>query len=692
MTPALPAPTPAPSGPRPGLRVPPWLLALPLALPLAGGAAPAAAGDAEQATHGDQAATPQRSFEATEGGVTLRQYQLGCLSQLTYLIVSQGEAAVVDPQRDVDHYLADAQALGAKVTRVLLTHTNADFVAGHTELRARTGATILISRESGSAFPHEALEDGQRVRVGAASLEAWATPGHTLDGVTFLVRPGGPEAPVRWILTGDTLFLGSIGRPDLVGGEVTPLLLAAKAFDSVARLKTLPDDVLVLPGHGAGSLCGAHLSPETVGTLGREKRTNPYLQPQSRAQFVSRVATGLPVAPAYFRHNVALNRAGPPVIERGGDLPALLDPAALPARTGEGAWVVDLRPAAAYAAGHLEGSVNIAVRGRLDTWTGIVVPFEAPLVLVGSDEEVAEAAFRFRRIGLDKVDGRLSPDPAAWRAAGLRVRTTRLVAPRELAERMAAGTEPVIVDVRTAEEAHDLRLGDYARVELPDWASLPRLLDPQAPVLFVCNSAYRSSMAVGLAERLGFTQVESLDGGLDAWLDAGLPVKGAAPLCGPAGCPKPALAPATAAPFLPEPIAPRALAQGLADDPRAYAVLDLRPAWQVEQGQVPGSERVEPADLEARVRGLAPGVRVVLVDRDGTLAYAYAGRLGAQLNDPTRALRVLEGGLARFHREVTLQAPAAAGAAPAPSPAPAPPSPPASPAGPAPVRKRPAGC
>lgn len=671
--------------------------------------APAAeAGDAEAAVHGDTAAAPQRSFEERVEGVLLRQYQLGCLSQLTYLIVAGPEAAVVDPQRDVEHYLADAAALGAKVTRVLLTHTNADFVAGHTELAARTGATIHISGESGSSFPHQALADGDVLTLGGAVVEAWATPGHTLDSMTFLVRPAGRGTPVRWLLTGDTLFLGSIGRPDLVGGAITPMLLAGRAYDSLARLRTLPDDVRVLPAHGAGSLCGAHLSPETVGSLGREKASNPYLQPMSRAQFVARVASGLPVAPAYFRWNVELNRKGPPVLTQAPAAPPVLEPAALPDRLAAGAWVIDLRDAASYAQGHVEGAVNIAVRGRLDTWTGIVVPFEAPLVLVGSEAEVAEAAFRFRRIGLDTVAGRLAGGPAEWTAAGLRVRTTRLLTPAELQAQIAAGAEPVIVDVRTEEEAQEVRLGDYAQVPLPDWRDLGRLLDPAAPVLFVCNSAYRSSMAVGLAERLGFRDVQNLAGGLDAWLSARLPVAGhatrAGALCPEGRCPAPA-APGTvegAAPLLlPEPMEPQALAEALARQPEAYALLDLRPAWQFEQYHLPGAVRVEPAALLAHVRALAPGVRAVLLDRDGTLAALHAGALAAQLADPARALRVLSGGTARFHREVEQ----AHGPAPAPSPGPAPagapapasapspapaPAPAAAPA--APPRKRPAGC
>ncbi len=498
----------------------------------------ARAEDAEKATHGDEAATPQITHDVETNGVRVRQYQLGCLSQLTYLIVSKGEAAVIDPQRDVDHYLRDAKTLGAKVTHVFLTHTNADFVAGHTEL-ARGGAKVHIAKESGSKFPHDGLVDGSKVAVGDATFEAWATPGHTLDSMCLLLHVPGATPDPLYVFTGDTLFIGGIGRPDLMGGDATPMRLASAAYDSIAHLKTLPAATKVLPAHGAGSLCGAHLSPETVSTIGDERRGNPYLASMSRAQFVSRVVSGLPVAPAYFKFNARLNRDGPPVIEGAPAMPPGLSPAEFKTHLDGGAWAVDLRDAKAYAAGHVEGSVNVAIRGRLDTWTGIVIPFDARLLLVGSDDEVSEATFRFRRIGLDKVDGHLKGGVAAWKAAGLPVRTTELWSPERLMGAMRDGTEPILVDVRTASEVQDVRIGDYANLPLSDWDRFGHVLDPKAPVLFVCNSAYRSSMAVGLAERQGFASVASLDGGVDAWLTAKLPTKGTARIAGAAVCTTP---------------------------------------------------------------------------------------------------------------------------------------------------------
>jgi len=673
----------------------------------------ARAEDAEKAAHGDESATPQTTLDVETNGVRVRQYQLGCLSQLTYLIVSKGVAAVVDPQRDVAHYLRDAKALGATIRHVFLTHTNADFVAGHTEL-AHLGATIHMSKESGSKFAYEPLADGSKVTVGDATVEAWATPGHTFDCMVFLLRvPGAPTDPL-YAFTGDTLFIGGIGRPDLVGGDATPVRLASAAFDSLARLRTLPAATQVLPAHGAGSLCGAHLSADTVSTIGRERTTNPYLEPMSRAAFVSRVVSGLPVAPAYFAFNARMNRDGPPVLEGIPPNPPALAPAAFDARLTAGAWAIDLRSQTEYAAGHVAGSVNVSVRGRLDTWIGIVVPFEAGLLLVGSDDEVTEATFRLHRIGRDKLEGSLAGGIAAWKAASLPVRTTELWSPERLAGAMREEVEPIVVDVRTPSEVVDVRLGDYANLPLSEWEHFGRVLDPKAPVLFVCNSAYRSSMAIGLAERQGFTTIAALDGGLDAWLTAGLPTKGIAKIIGPEckgpvppGGAAPAGVPATATPavagpprapafLLPEAMTPAALAAGLLDQPAAYALLDVRAAWQFEEYHVPGAVRVDPEAIVEHVRTLDPALRVVVVDRDGTAAFAVAGMLGAAL--PGRSIRVLAEGTTGFWRDVEssrgavpptkAQAPSVPGAAPSSAPSPAPSAVPT----PAPKKKRPAGC
>jgi rhodanese-related sulfurtransferase/glyoxylase-like metal-dependent hydrolase (beta-lactamase superfamily II) len=630
--------------------------------------------DAERDTHADDASRPRVAFEDKGADHVLRQYQLGCLSQLSYLLVSGGVAAVVDPTRDVEHYVDDAKALGAEVKFVLLTHPHADFVAGHTELAHRAGAEVLIAAKAGAAFPHRALHDGDRVSVGSATIEAWETPGHTPNAMTFLVRVRGAKVDPAFALTGDTLFVGGIGRPDLL--DVPPAGLAAQAWESIHRLATLPEGTLVLPAHGAGSLCGAHLSPQTSSTIGAEKASNPYFAFPSKARFVAGLLSHQPVAPGYFAYNVAMNLAGPPLGQRTSALPEVVEPAALQRALADRGFVVDLRDQREYAGGHVAGAVNIALRGRLDTWTGIVVPVDAPIVLVGSDDEVREGAFRLRRIGYDQIAGRLRDGAAAWRAGGLDVRETKLVAPKDLFAAMSSGKEPLIVDVRTADEYADMRLGDVGNVPVTESARFAATFDRGTPVVMVCNSAYRSSMAVGLAERAGFTMVSSLDGGLDAWTEAGLPVIGRAAR---------AAAPAQQkiAVVLPEPVDAAFVRRVLADQPQGYAVVDVRPAWQFAEWHVPASTNVAPDALAAHLAALPADLRVVLVDRDGTLAFAVAGAVGG--NVPQRPLRVLVGGVQAYYAAAAFGTPVPAmpDARPAAaSPAQATP----------PVRKRSAGC
>ncbi len=645
---------------------------------------PALAQDAESATHVDTASTPQVSFEQRGDDWLLRQYQLGCLSHLSYLLAVGDTAAVIDPQRDVDHYIADATALGAKIRHVLLTHPHADFVAGHTELQQREGAQVHLSEVAHAEFVHHALRDGDRITIGPVSIEAWATPGHTTNTMTFLLRVPGVASDPAFALTGDTLFVGSIGRPDLL--DVPPAGLAAQSFHSIQRLKTLPDATLVLPAHGAGSLCGAHLSSDTTSTIGREKASNPYLQIRSEASFVANVISHQPVAPQYFAFNVELNRKGPPLVQRSVELPTRLEPAAVTELLGKGGWLVDLRDQQSYASSHLEGSVNVALRGRLDTWTGIVVPFEAPLVLVGNDEEVREGAFRLRRIGFDHLAGRIAADVAAWQAGGLKVRSSKLIAPKELFAAMQKGQEPMIVDVRTRDEYDDLRLGEVGNIPVTESERFAKVLTKDAAVVMVCNSAYRSSMAVGLAERLGFRDVASLDGGLDAWLDLGLPTVGRLTKAAPA-----AVQAATAGLALPEPVDPNLLAKVLLEQPASYAVIDVRPAWMFAEWHLPGATNVAIQDLAAHVSKLAPELRVVLVDRDGSLAFAVAGAL--MTRQPERVLRALLGGAQRYHREIVLGGSQGSSSSP---PMPNAPKPPATIPTPTPLpaapKKRSAGC
>jgi len=398
-----------------------------------------------------------------------------------------------------------------------------------------------------------------------------------------------------------------------------------------------------------------------------------------RARFVAKVVSGLPVAPQYFKHNVAMNRQGPPVLKWTDEVPPAKTPAEIAAAMKKGAWVLDLREKHDYAGGHIHGSINVGVRGRLDTWTGIVVPFDADLYLVGTEDNVKEATFRLRRIGYDRLEGHLAGGLDAWAKAGQPLVQSRLVSPAELAAQIEAGREPMIVDVRTEHEYHAHRLGDYANIPVNEYERLAKTLDKKRPMVLMCNSAYRSSMAVGLAEREGFVDVGSLDGGMHAWVDGGYPTTGhdVAHIAATA----PASAHSGAPMAMPEVVTATALSTSMMDAPRLYTVIDVRAPWQYAEYHLPGAMNVAPEAVAAQVRALPAASRVVIVDRDGTIAYSIAGAVLNELGADAPSVRVLSGGTAAYYQQVELMGgghgaamPASytPTAAPAPAPTPAP--------------------
>ncbi len=666
---------------------------------LSAAAAPGAMiADTESATHGDAAAAYQLVETYTYPGFSLIQLDLSVLSHYSYLLVSDGQALVVDPGRDVSAYLDAARKAQATIMGVFLTHSHADFVAGHTELAKAANCPIFASAAGKAAYPHKSLADGATLSVGKARVTFLATPGHTPDGLCGLVadETGTPRA----LLSGDTLFIGSVGRPDLMGGQVSAAHLAGMLFDSWhEKLSKLPDEVNIFPAHGAGSLCGAHLSDQPTATLGEQKKSNPYLKHAgSRGAFIAAVLEGLPEAPQYFGHNAAMNHQGPPLVDwaaaPGVAAPdkALADP--------DKTWIVDLRDQKAYAGGHIPGSVNIGLRGRLETWVGISVPWGADLVVCGSPEEIKEAVFRLHRVGYTAR----GLDLAAWKTAGLPVITSRLVGPRELYDLMQAPDAPVVVDVRLPNEWMGLRIGTVLNLPLSDLTELSTKLDPAAPVITVCNSAYRSSLAVGLLERQGFDTVGSLDGGTEAWIAAGLPVygpeagagaTGTTGSTGSTGTPAPALRQVN----LPERLEAAALGRILADLPGSVEIVDIRPPEAFADYHLPGSRNADIAEVMANPAFLAGSVPLVLVDRDGSLAMAVGGVLTQKTKRP---VKVLYGGLVAWWEAMDLggtvrarpmsatPAPASSSVAPAPSaPAPAAPGVPAAPAKP---KAKSAGC
>lgn len=449
-----------------------------------------------------------------------KQFYLGCLAHASYLIGSEGEAAVVDPQRDVEQYLQEAQAQGLRIRYVIETHLHADFVSGHRELAARTGAQIVFGARAEAEFEHYKAKDGDTLKLGNLTLRILETPGHTPEGISIVVEVDGKPQKV---LTGDTLFIGDVGRPDLVGSKgYSPQQMAGMLYDSLHnKILTLPDEVEVFPAHGAGSLCGRSLSKETSSTIGEQRRFNYALKVADREEFIRMMTTDLPEVPAYFPKDAEINRTGAVPLEQI-EAPQPLSPAEVQA---SGALVLDVRSSAAFGAGHIPGALNIGLSGQFASWAGILIPMGTPLVVVAEDEQgVEEAVTRLARVGYESVRGYLKGGIRAWREAGLQTATLEQITVEELQKRLE-GLQ--LVDVRRASE--------YANEHVPAAVNLPLAelqkrideLDTSRPTAVICQSGYRSSAATSLLASKGFQNLYNVIGGTAAWIAAGYPTEGA---------------------------------------------------------------------------------------------------------------------------------------------------------------------
>ena len=453
-----------------------------------------------------------------------KQFYLGCLAQASYMIGSNGEAAVVDPRRDVDEYLEEARREGLAIRHVIETHLHADFVSGHRELAQATGAQIYFGARARARFAHQAMNDGDEIRLGDVVLRFWETPGHTPESVCVVVFDRSTGNEPQMVLTGDTLFIGDVGRPDLAGGEGSPAELARQLYDSLhGKLLTLPDSVAVYPGHGAGSLCGKNISSETSSTIGQQRRFNYALAPMAREEFVKLVTADLPEAPAYFSRDAALNRGGPGKL---ADLPAPepLSPAQVEQKVSAGAVLLDTRPAASYGTGHVPGSLHIGLSGQFASWAGTLLPPEAPIVFVAEDEDrVAEARIRLSRVGLENVVGYLDGGILAWHESGRSLASTEQIAVDELSRRVGSGEVPQLVDVRRPGEWKAGHISQARHLQLHELAARAGELDRDSPIAIICASGFRSSIATSLLERSGFGRVTNVVGGMNAWTTARLP-------------------------------------------------------------------------------------------------------------------------------------------------------------------------
>src|ERR1051326_994571 len=330
------------------------------------------------------------------------QFFLGCLAHASYMLGSKGEAIVVDPQRDVDLYLKAAEENGLRIRHVFETHLHADFVSGHRELAERTGATIYIGAQAGARFPHVDLHDGYELTVGKIRLRVLETPGHTPESICFVVYDEEKSSEPWAVLTGDTLFLGDVGRPDLSKTH-TAQQLAGMMYDSLhEKVLKLPDHVLVYPAHGAGSLCGRNMRAERSSTIGTERLTNYALQIKSRDEFIRQLTENLPSRPEYFLQDAEINRAGASALSELHDLPPITV-AELSKLMQQGVFVLDVRPNADFAAAHVPGSVNIALSGQFASWAGAIMGLSAhPVLVADTPEQYAEARLRLARVGIDR--------------------------------------------------------------------------------------------------------------------------------------------------------------------------------------------------------------------------------------------------------------------------------------------------
>jgi glyoxylase-like metal-dependent hydrolase (beta-lactamase superfamily II)/rhodanese-related sulfurtransferase len=449
------------------------------------------------------------------------QFYLTCLAHASYMIGSRGEAAVIDPQRDVDIYLEAADEQGLKIRHIFETHLHADFVSGHKELAARTGATIYIGAQAHAGFPHTPLRDGSAVRVGALQIRALETPGHTVESVCLVVTDEEKSSEPWGVLTGDTLFIGDVGRPDLSPTH-TPQELAGLLYDSLHRkLLALPDSTMVYPAHGAGSLCGRSMRAERSSTIGTERLTNYALQISSREEFILQVSSNLPARPGYFLQDAEINRSGAEALVDRPPLPEFTT-AEVQCLLAEKANVVDVRPPEQFAEGHIPGSINIALSGQFASWAGTLLGIGAkPVLAAETDAQIEEAILRLSRVGIEDVRGYLAGGFSAWKNSGLPLAKTSQISAHELSEKLKNGQTRVL-DVRREGEwqaGHIAQAQNWALDIFPQ--ELPQV-EQSLPVAVHCKSGYRSMIACSLLERAGYRNVLNVAGGFDAWLEAGL--------------------------------------------------------------------------------------------------------------------------------------------------------------------------
>jgi hydroxyacylglutathione hydrolase len=452
------------------------------------------------------------------------QFYLACLSHASYLVGSEAIGAVVDPRRDVGLYLEEAHKRGLSIRHIIETHLHADFVSGHRELAALTGAEIYIGATAGPSFPHVPMRDQDEIGFGRCRLKFLETPGHSLDSISILVTDLDRSPDPFAVLTGDTLFIGDVGRPDLSKGRSAAEMAALLYRSLREKLLKLPDEVEVYPAHGAGSLCGKQMSAETRSTIGKERLTNYALRAATEEEFVQLITSDLPERPEYFAQDKELNRAGPPLLHDLPEPPALR-PGQVLSEQQTGAVILDTRPAGDFSAAHVPGSLHIGLSGQFAGWAGALLGLYAKLVLVAeNDDRLLESRVRLARVGIERVAGYLDDGIAGWAREGLPLEPLSLISAGQLHRMYSEEPGSIqIVDVRRPSEWQEGHIQGARLIPLHNLTTGLEDLDRTRPLAVHCKGGYRSAIAGSLLQRAGFGKVFNLVGGFDAWCACGLP-------------------------------------------------------------------------------------------------------------------------------------------------------------------------
>lgn len=445
----------------------------------------------------------------------VEQLYTSCLSEAAYFIASEGEAAVIDPLRDIDSYLKKAEEQGVKIKYIFETHFHADFVSGHLELSNKTGAPIVYGPQTEAGFAFHKAADGEIFQIGKLKLKVIHTPGHTLESSCYLLYDE-QDQPYA-VFTGDTLFVGDVGRPDLFSGDLSKEELAGQLYDSLnEKIKTLPDHVIVYPAHGPGSSCGKNLGKETFSTIGTQKQTNYALKDQSREDFVSALTTGLSAPPAYFSVNAAINKKGyKPLDEVKSEGMQGMSADQFRLAVKNGCWILDTRPATVFTSAFIPESISIGLDGRYAEWAGSLLPYDQPLVLVTEPGMEEESIIRLARVGIDNVRGYLEGGIEAWKDAGGTLDMIIDIEPDELAMDLPHDNRLEVLDVRKPGEFEGGHVRGATNFPLSDMSDVLKLamIDTDHNLYVHCAGGYRSVIACSLLKRQGFHNLRNVLGG-----------------------------------------------------------------------------------------------------------------------------------------------------------------------------------